>query len=337
MPAIGRPRLVLHAGTHKTGTTAIQRVLKEHRRRLSKQGLVYPDARPFLGGSSEAHHRFAHALTGIDPAATAAAGRFIAHVHSRTGPDRVALLSSEAVYRNVHGAKRWRTVEPEQYWARRRRYLEDLAETLDGFDVRILLFLRRPDDFAESFYKESVSKGRREPFEDFLSSTMVLFEYDAQVEALRSAFSDVDVRSYHAAPVLPEFFGALGIDEPPGAVERWERRSPDVRLVLWMLGRDPVDWKQQREFVLSRSGRETFPGPEPATLWGSVQQRDAFLDRFQGRYGREFFPAPPESLPQRARLTETDRERIDAAYRRWSGKRGRLDAVRRVLKRMLAR
>ena len=38
--------LVLHIGTHKTGTTALQEALAAARHRLKAQGLVYPTSTP---------------------------------------------------------------------------------------------------------------------------------------------------------------------------------------------------------------------------------------------------------------------------------------------------
>lgn len=47
----GRPRLLLHLGTHKTGTTALQFFLQQQRETLRKQGILYP----MVGGDDLAH------------------------------------------------------------------------------------------------------------------------------------------------------------------------------------------------------------------------------------------------------------------------------------------
>ena len=45
-------RLILHAGTHKTGTTSIQKVLADNRDWLRERGLIYPDGGSVFGGRS---------------------------------------------------------------------------------------------------------------------------------------------------------------------------------------------------------------------------------------------------------------------------------------------
>ena len=47
------PRLVLHIGTHKTGTTSLQNHWHANRQALSQVGIVYPDLTPHSG-----HHGF---------------------------------------------------------------------------------------------------------------------------------------------------------------------------------------------------------------------------------------------------------------------------------------
>ena len=60
-------RLILHAGTHKTGTTSIQKVLADNREWLRERGLIYPDGKSAFGKTSIPHHRFCRSLNGTDP------------------------------------------------------------------------------------------------------------------------------------------------------------------------------------------------------------------------------------------------------------------------------
>jgi len=56
---------VVHAGTHKTGTTAIQRFLAGNRERLARAGLYYP-VTGLLSAQLPGHHNAAFEVTG-DP------------------------------------------------------------------------------------------------------------------------------------------------------------------------------------------------------------------------------------------------------------------------------
>jgi hypothetical protein len=311
---------VLHAGIHKTGTTSIQSVLDKHRKKLRKQGLIYPDTKPYLGGGRHAHHRLAHALVGADADALDAAHQFLERIKTSARPGDTVLLSSEAFYRHVHATKNWRSVSKDDYWPLRTQYLARLARALSDLDASVLLFLRRPDAFAESLYRENVTKSlTKAPFYRWLQRSRPLFDYDEQVKAFSSAFPSVQVCRYEAAAaegLVQAFFRHVGVTAP--ADGPWTRRSPDARLVLWMHQRRPGTWEQRRKFVTSHEALDLFPDYGTPTLWQSAADRDAFLEQFDGTYGAEFFPPPSRDLPP-ATLIEDDAQRIDAAWARWMG------------------
>lgn len=318
------PRVLLHAGTHKTGTTSIQAVLGDHRKHLRKQGLFYPDTKPHLGGGRHAHHRLAHALVGIDSDTAAAARRFLDDIASAAQRSDTLLFSSEAFYRHVCGVKNWRSVSREDYWPLRSRYLSHVAGSLSQADVGVLLFLRRPDSFAESLYRENVTKSlTKASFYKWLNRTRPLFHYNEQVEAFAAAFSSVEVCRYEdavAEGLVEAFFRRIGFEAPaPGP---WTRRSPDARLVLWMRQRRPGTWEQRREFVASEEATSLFDDYGATTLWQSAADRDAFLERFDGAYGADFFP-PPSGELRPATLTEDQAQCIDAAWARWQQRNSR--------------
>ena len=57
-------RLLLHVGTHKTGTTAIQTFAMRHRAALLERGLLFPTLEPDLPQHSLPHHVLAHTVAG---------------------------------------------------------------------------------------------------------------------------------------------------------------------------------------------------------------------------------------------------------------------------------
>lgn len=317
--------MLIHAGTHKTGTTSIQAVLSEHRKELRKQGLVYPDTKPYLGGGRHAHHRLAHALVGLDRDTLHTAHRFWDDTKAAARSGDTILLSSEAFYRHVHEVKNWRSVSKEDYWPLRTRYLSRLAEMVgDAAEVRVVLFLRRPDAFAESLYRENVTKSlTKAPFSRWLRRTHPLFHYDAQVTAFSSVFPSVDVYRYEDAAadgLVEAFFQQIGFVAPGEGP--WTRRSPDARIVLWMHQRRPGTWEQRREFATSQEALDLFDDYGATTLWQSCDDRDAFLEQFGGRYGADFFTPPTRDL-RPATLSEEDASRIDAAWSRWRRRTGK--------------
>jgi hypothetical protein len=316
-------RVLIHAGTHKTGTTSIQAVLSDHRKRLRRQGIFYPDTKPHLGGGRHAHHRFAHAFVGTDDHALEAAHRFVDDINATAKPGETILLSSEAFYRDVHGTNRWRSVSKQDYWALRMRYLARVAEVLPATETSVLLYLRRPDILADSLYRENVTKSLvNNSFYEWLRRTHPLFHYDGQIQAFSDAFPSVQVCRYEDAVdegLVESFFRQMGLTAPaPGP---WTRRSPDARLILWMRDRRPGTWEQRREFAASEEAMSLFDDYGATTLWGSAGDRDAFLHQFDGVYGADYFP-PPQEMPPPATLSAEDARRIDDAWARWQHRNG---------------
>lgn len=315
-------RLILHAGTQKTGTSAIQASLSENRSALQKEGIFYPQSRHIFGGSQTAHHEFAHTLAGRTRSHGNLVRQFVTRLKSEARSDETVLLSSEALYRHVHGYKRWDQLSPREYWVRRLRYIETVSEVLSDFDVEVLLCLRRQDNFAESLYAEGLTKSPSKlTFSDWRRRSSPLFDYTAQVAAFATQFPFVTILQYEEAAqagLIKSFFDQLGIEAPDATVRL--RESADARLLLWMRDRRPGTSKQRREFSGSEDAVRLFDDHGDPTLWASAEERDRFLGQFGGAYGASFFPSPSPDL-RPARLTDADRERIDRAWQRWLGRR----------------
>ena len=117
--------LVLHIGSHKTGTTAVQRFAAAHRAILRERGLWYPSYDEIGLPEHYAHHHFAHAI------ADAARGkfdigdaeRFSAAVRRGRRKGETVLLSAEPIYRHVLKG-------PDDYWAQREAYVARLKEMM---------------------------------------------------------------------------------------------------------------------------------------------------------------------------------------------------------------
>ena len=201
-------RLILHAGTHKTGTTSIQSTLAENREWLHEKGYVFPSLGPV--GHNEFAHRLAQAkLKEIESFRTA--------IMSVADPDRVFILSDEEFSTQLVGAKQWR-FEKNEYWQQRRDYLARLRTILRDFDqVTVFLCFRRHDAFAQSLYTTTVlSDQHRWSFAEFCDRCTPLFDYRGQVETFRTAFPDVRLMSFQDVQkdLVTRFCSWLGIPLP---------------------------------------------------------------------------------------------------------------------------
>jgi len=137
-PAAGtKKRLVLHIGTHKTGTTSIQYWFANHGASLARQGAYYPDL--YAGKNNPGQHFVAAAVTAATEKrgdAPALASRVTALVEQLcAAPGHVAMVSSEL----------FSVIDPAP-----------IADVFAEFDCEVFCILRRQDEFLESMYRELV-------------------------------------------------------------------------------------------------------------------------------------------------------------------------------------
>ena len=136
-------RLVLHIGRHKTGTSAIQRYLAEHRAAYAEAGVIVPEFGGFEEDDADpadrvAHHRIAlDCGAGTEPDPAARAKWREALTAAAEGGDTL-VLSSE-VFQNVTN-------------------FALLRELTRDFYVEVVCYLREYLDYALSSYAQDVKK-----------------------------------------------------------------------------------------------------------------------------------------------------------------------------------
>ncbi|MEM9038642.1 MAG: hypothetical protein AAGD33_01975 [Actinomycetota bacterium] len=216
------PELILHIGTHKTGTTTVQRFLAANRDRLRDRGTWYPPAE--LGGFPPhyAHHAIAHAIAERPGAGTRNdATRFFSAVKRKSRAGERCLISAEPMYRHLIApegvAPSTRGIEPDEYSERVRRYATAVRECSDGFDVKILVMFRRQDLFVESLYAEQIlATGYTRQIEAFVGERQNMLDYRARVEDWASVFGadalsiDVFESSLRETPIERRFLDWVG-------------------------------------------------------------------------------------------------------------------------------
>jgi hypothetical protein len=227
-------RLILHAGTHKTGTTSIQKVLDDSQDWLKDHGLLYPVTEPFVG--SRPHHKFTHALASDKHKDLAKAQAFISAVKAQADADKckAVIISSEAVYRHLSGGIGLAGLVAPDYWERRKEYLQTLAGLLSEFDVEVVLCFRDYGYFLSWLHRTVTREGAWEgdPSE-FKKAFSDRFDYDRQIALFRDVFPNVRTYQYEDAKqvgVIQSFFDVIGFPMPPDAASVWER--PTKRAIV---------------------------------------------------------------------------------------------------------
>lgn len=223
-------RLILHIGTHKTGTTSIQRFLDANRAALAARGVLYPGYDLIGAPGHYAHIGIVNAFSGgAAPFTPEQARAFFAAVRARMADHDVTILSAEPFYRHFVPVTKGEVPEdPEEYWPARHAYVERVAEMV-GVPAQVVCVFRRQDSFAQSLYQESVKVSRQKmTFDEYLERRWFHFAFLRQAEAWDRVFPGLAALSFErlaAGGDLPgAFCEAVGIDHaglprPPRANE----------------------------------------------------------------------------------------------------------------------
>lgn len=206
MPTTEKPRLLLHIGMHKTGSTSLQRFFVRNRPILRMVGIDYPKAYDSKGNRLPKHNDLFHAIShekdhGKPHPALGPSPDLVENLARKIAANRITVISAEGLS-GEHPA-----------------FSRAFAPLRDRFDIRVICFLRRQDDWAKSFYKQMVqSREVREarPFPDFLAaeSTRQHLNYAQLLGWWADALGDeaIQVEIYRPGTrVLPDFLRAAGL------------------------------------------------------------------------------------------------------------------------------
>jgi hypothetical protein len=130
-------KLILHAGLHKTGTSAIQKTLSNNRDFLWENGYFYPDPLPF-----DAHHAFASRLrniTNLEAKVEEVERQLV--LYKKNAKGRAVLLSSEIFSEQI---------DPLCF-----RTLPNIFD-----EVHIAFYIRQQDELVESAYNQQIKQSR---------------------------------------------------------------------------------------------------------------------------------------------------------------------------------
>ena len=268
-PARPRPRLLLHIGTHKTGTSALQESLNSHRALLLQRGIHYPDTSRPPWPHLPKHCSTFHAAVSDDPALQADERDWLLAQARRPGVHTL-LISEEGLS------------EPDE---RLPRFFQPLQAHLD---IEVLCSLRRQDLFVEALYNQFTrERERREGRAPLVfaraASVRARLDYHALLSRWAAAGCRVhaaDFEALRAGPGLMHWLGEAGGLDLSGLTERRINRSPDMRVAL-LLAR----WHRQRaEYDLSAVMRaaqdlaQQRPGERQQHVLGHAERERLLAD-----------------------------------------------------------
>jgi hypothetical protein len=249
------------------------------------------------------------------------------------------VISSEKVYRMGFEFFERQPQNTSKNFRRRDDFLRRMKEVLTGFDVQVLIFLRRVDEFAESLFKELLFRKRYTgvlDFTEFLDHQRPLFDYRTQIQNMSEHLGPVKVLFYEQAcrdGLIRTFCRELGVDPPPDSSAGIHRIRPSpsnfaARFLMRLASEYDLDFMRRSqilEFCLSDTWKDNY-GSRSSSLWPSLNSRLSFLAEFADASLLEQFSDSVSDYAD-CSLPEKDYRDICSLFESWLEERNRYDSL----------
>ncbi|MCB1385676.1 MAG: hypothetical protein KDJ80_07015 [Nitratireductor sp.] len=317
-------RIILHVGTEKTGTTSIQKYFWDNREKYRERGLCYPEC---LG--TQNHVGLVTCARGF---AENDSIRILQEIYSRSTHERYKRRArlqfrreienfDTIVLSNEHLSARLR--KPEEF-KRLKSFLD-----VEANDVKVVLYVRRQDEFLISSYTAHILAGSTAPFSiPGVDRGHMRYNYRLLLDRWAEAFGigNLTVRKYQKASfpdgsVVKDFCKTVGIDSLGQQADYNENTSLDANKLEFLRRLNkflPLISEGRRGFdrtkLLSLIREIELVGPE---LSSDAEGIVEFQRRFEGsnRYvaNKYFGRIEPEGDP----LFGASRKRAQKSGRQW--------------------
>lgn len=291
-----RPKvLYIHAGAHKTGTTAIQAFLSKNARRIEPMGIHYPVlCHPKRARTTNSHNPFFHYFAKDETDFRLEKSLRVLSEDIMQAPSNTSLVSAESIWRHTANSnsstssERWKKGR-EQYLRRVRNWID---KNLPGFEIHVFVTLRAQSKFAESDYLENILKRSKSSRLDFENFREVLscrhLQYFHNLEIMERVFHNVHVSTYDELVSNGNFYrdslATFGLDvsglPDPGIVRKsFTRRQAKIKRSLAPLMVSPTINNWTNNMLKGLIGGGANPNDE-AWPWRSEQEKRDWQERF---------------------------------------------------------
>ncbi|MDX8538545.1 hypothetical protein RFM23_13035 [Mesorhizobium abyssinicae] len=245
-------RLILHIGTHKTGSTALQQFLCANGKGLGEHGMYYASPANEFHCNSLVNAPLVDGLERLR--------NFIPESMRKAkqiGADTI-IASSENLYAMVRYLECLHAQNSSaEVLAKERSLIESLRAAIPAHvECHVVCYVRRPDFYLESLYNQNVKKGALFSGDvgEFLSIVYDMLDYHRYLSIWRDVFGSAgcSVRAYEAA--LPNLINdfvrhVLAIEDISSFT------TPDLR-ANERLSRDLLEYKRCRNEHIRYSERK---------------------------------------------------------------------------------
>lgn len=316
-------RIILHVGTHKTGTTGLQRSLFEQREVLEQLGISYDPWPGVLWGLKYAHHGLAHRLARYEEEDRKVLDQYRMRVVEALERGLDIIISAEPFYRQVAAGM------PDAPEAARILFLDRAADYFRGLPVEVSICFRRPDCMAESMFKEqAVSTGNQLEFEPWLDKFARRFQYAERLAEFEDRFGAATVWCFEDAVtngLLSAFLGVHQLQIPKLlADEKVDRKSVSSRSAMWLLrskqyadGMSPSDRKTRWYYAASEHRHPLLVSRGEDSFWASAEFRDRFLRNALVGFRCQHFWGLPKRVGEPVVWSPQSQSEVEAHFEQW--------------------
>jgi len=315
-------RIILHIGTHKTGTTGMQRALFAQREQLSRNGICYDPWPACLSGTKYAHHGLAHRLARFDPDDRKVLDKYRLRIERGLARGEDVIISAEPFYRQIAAGI------PEDPDRARIKFLDRTADYFADFPVEISICFRRPDCMAESMFKEqAVSIGNEVDFLPWLNKCAMRFDYSARIREFEERFGTTKVWCFEDAitrGLITSFFDEHGLNFSGLSDAKADRKSLSCAATMWLLR---ANQSEQDMSVSERRVRWYYAVSQHAharlklvgkkTFWADAETRDDFISVALTDFSRRDFWTLPTDNPDPVTWSKKNQDEVTSHYEKW--------------------
>lgn len=313
-----KPIVHLHIGTHKTGTTSLQRFLDINSEQLKKYDILYPKT----GWYHHSQHLLPFQLKGAIPFD-------VEKISDTVWQDLIKEIKRSRLKNVILSSEIFSTLNKSQ--------IEILHKYLEDFEVKIYLYLRRQDELFESIYNQQI-KGWRNPKKKqvsfFLKNMKALyphFNYFHLVKNWAEVFKsdNIIIRPYHkeyVSDTISDFLNLLEIDDKEQKKFQWPKngnRSISIKaLELIRLSKFVEEDLKVREKIFHLANKIFPPTSSNKTLL-DTEQKNKITEKFKSdnnnlikhyfALGESYLLAPSPTGNEKEILTKEDLLRVIAS------------------------
>lgn len=201
----------IHIGTHKTGTTAIQKFSAEKYERLLDLDIYYPKiSRPIINKISNGHHLLPWYLIG-HPVPDKYYGEYYNKKSSLFTSliENIKLSSCQNIILSSEEFDRLNRVE-----------IKKLKEYFVDFNIKIIVYLRRKDSYIESMYQTDViSNVEKNNINEYIKNVPVPLNYYKFIMDWKNIFGEDNIsvnfyckKSLQSNDIVVDFYSKLGVN-----------------------------------------------------------------------------------------------------------------------------